>query len=73
MQKHFLSGKQNKKIQFLHFGYFFYLNQKEKKQKFVSAWIHVSFSPRAWARTQPASARGHQESSITEERNRESS
>lgn len=54
-------------------GTFFYLNQKEKKQKLVSAWIHVSLSPRAWARTQRASARGHQESSITEERNRESS
>lgn len=73
MQKHFLSGKQNTKISFRHFGSFFYLNQKEKKQNLVSAWTHVSFSPRAWARMQPASARGHQESSITEERNRESS
>lgn len=53
------------------FWVLFYLNQKEKKQKLVSAWIHVSLNPRAWARTQRASARGHQESSITEERNRE--
>lgn len=52
------------------FWVLFYLNQKEKKQKLVSAWIHVSLNPRAWARTQRASARGHQESSITEERNR---
>lgn len=73
MQKHFLSGKQNTDIISTFWVLFFYLNQKEKKQKLVSAWIHVSLSPRAWARTQQASARGHQESSITEERNRESS